>query len=323
MFTGDETEMPETDNHKPKTKASTQRKLALPKRTWHNPRTWRRNLPLPPRNKISSVTKLLRQAFALLGKDWRTFGGISLVYAVGVFIFVKSFSVSSSITDTETLSGVQASGVFDETFTKLSTLFADASASISAASGVYQIIISTICVLALIWAFRQLLSHEKAGVKSSFYQGMTPLVKYLLVLAMIGVQLIPVALGSYLFSIIIGSGMFFGWELWAAGFVFVLLALWSMRLVTHSIFALFITTLPDMTPLKSLQSAKKMVYRRRLTLWRKLLGAVLYFALVTLLVMLPFVIWLPAAASWVLFILTVLAVPYGQAYLYVLYREIL
>lgn len=299
------------------------RRIKLPKRRWYLPSTWRRNLPLPPRRKLSSVRSLLTSTFGLLRKDWRTFGGITVVYAIGVLIFVRSFSIGSDAVATVASVSGGVSAKLSESVTQMATLLADANASISAASSVYQIIISTICCLALIWAFRQILSHEKASVTQSFYQGMTPLVKYLLVLVMFGVQLIPVAVGGYLLSIIISSGAFFGWELWAAMVVFLMLALWSLRLVTHSIFALFITTLPDMTPLKALRSAKKMVYRRRMLIWRKLLGAVVVALLVAVVLLLPFVLWWSVAAPWMVYVLSVVGVPVGQAYLYTLYREIL
>lgn len=307
--------------NKTKSENAPHRKLELPKRQWYDPRTWRRNLPLPPRKKISSTIKLLRQTFVMIRKGWRTIGGITLVYAIGVLVFVRSFSVGSTDATNTVTSGVTSKA--SETISNLTALLSQGSSSVSAASGVYQVIISTICSLAFIWAFRQILSREKAGVKESFYQGMTPLVKYLLVLAMIGVQLIPLAIGSYIFTIVYGSGLFFGWEVWAAGSVFALSALWSLRLITHSFFALFITTLPDMTPLRSLRSAKKMVYRRRLLIWRKFLGAIVFFAIVVAVIMLPFVLWWAAVAPWILFVLSVLILPLVQAYAYTIYREIL
>ncbi len=309
----------------PDQKVVEKRKLELPKRKWYNPRTWSRNLPLPPRKKLPSTVKLLRKTFNMLGKGWHTFGGITLVYAIGVFVFVRSFSVGSSTT-TNSLSGSVGSGTTSaasDTIGNLTAILSQGSGSVSAVSGVYQVILSTICSLAFIWAFRQILSHEKASVKASFYEGMTPLVKYLLVIAMIGVQLIPLAIGSYVFTIVFGSGLFFGWEVWAAGVIFALTAAWSLRLITHSVFALFITTLPDMTPIKSLRSAKIMVYRRRLLLWRKFLCAMLFLTLASALLMLPFVFWWAPAAPWMLFVLSVTILPFVQAFLYSLYREIL
>lgn len=303
-------------------KATAHRTIELPKRRWYNPRTWRRNLPLPPRKKLSSVRQLVKASFILLKTEWRTFAGISIIYGFGVLVFVRSFSVNSTAIE----SVASKSGFFGKiggTVSQIANLLSDANISLSTASSVYQIIISTICCLALIWVFRRILSQEKVSVKQSFYQGMSPLIKYLLVLAMLGVHLLPVAIGAYIFSIIINSGVYTTLELWVTLIAFLTLALWTLWLVTHSIFALFITTLPDMTPLRALRSAKKMVYRRRMIIWRKLLGAIVLAALVVVIVMLPFVLWWTAAAPWMVYVLSVTALPTSQAYLYTIYREIL
>ena len=301
-----------TNNHENTSK----RRLDLPKRRWYNPRTWRRNLPLPPRNKLSSTTRLLRQTYHTLSKDWATFFGITFVYAVGVFIFVKSFSVGSVVstgTTTGVLSAVERFGA----------MLSSASSSFNAASGIYQIIVSTICALALIWYLRQILSGEKSSAKQSFYRGMRPLVPYLLVLAMIGIQLLPLAIGGYLIGVLQSSSILYGWEMLVAWSIFILLAVWSLRMLTQSIFALFAVTLPDMTPLAALRGAKNMVYRRRLTIWRKIIVAGIIVSVVGLIVLLPFILWWPAAAPWVFFAFTVLMAMSGQTFLYTIYREIL
>ena len=292
------------------------RRLDLPKRHWYNPRTWRRNIALPPRSKLSSTTNLLRQTYGMLKKDWPTFFGITTMYGVGVFIFVKSFSVGTATTTGSTSSVLGA-------LNRFGTMLSSASSSFSAASGIYQIIVSTICALALIWYFRQILSGEKATAKQSFYQGMRPLVPYLLVLMMLGIHLIPFAIGGYLLSLMQSSYMIFGAEMLVAWAIFALLAIWSLRLLTHSLFALFAVTLPDMTPLRALRGAKKMVYRRRLTIWRKLLAAVICIGIVGFIVMVPFMIWLPAVAPWVFFLFSICLTMFGQAFLYTIYREIL
>ncbi len=265
---------------------------------------------------------LLKRAMRMLIKEWRTFSGITLVYGLGVFIFVKSFSISAS-TDVASTTTTGVGGKVQEAFSQLGTILADANSSLSAASSVYQIIVSTIIALAFIWTFRKVLSDEKVSVKASLYEGMTPLVKYLLVLSMFGVQLIPMAIGGSLFGMILQSGFFFGAEIWGAGFVFALLCLWSLRMITHTVFALFITTLPDITPVKALRSAKKMVYRRRLNIWRKFGLALTAIAFAGFILMLPFVLWWPTAAPLMFFVVTVLFMPVGQAFLYTLYREIL
>jgi len=251
----------------------------------------------------------------MLAKDWPTFFGITVVYAVGVFIFVKSFSLGS-VTTTGT------HGFFGA-ISRFGTMLSSATSSFSAASGMYQVIVSTICALALIWYIRQVLSGEKASAKQSFYQGMRPLVPYLLVLAMIGIQLLPVAIGGYLLSLMQSSYLLFGWLTWVAWGIFLLLTLWSLRMLTNSTFALIAVTLPNMTPLKALRGAKKMVYRRRLLIWRKIILAGIFASIIGCIVILPFILWLPAFAPWVFFVCTVLLAMSGQAFFYSIYREIL
>ncbi len=296
------------------------RGLPLPKRRWYLPRTWRRNIPLPPRRSISSTWRLLKQAIQLLRGGWKTYLGIALYYALGVFIFVRSFSLSGSAT---ALVDTTTGGKLAQATERLAATLSDAGSSISAASGVYQVIISTICCLALIWAFRQQLSKENISVRRAFYEGMTPLIKYFLVLLMLAVQLIPVAIGGYFFGIILGTGLFLGPEIFISAIILMLLGFWSGWLVTHTVFALFICTLPDMTPLKALRSAKKMVYKRRLLLWRKFIVAVIIATLACAIIVIPVAYLLPAATAWLVFLLGIIAVPLSQAFLYMLYREIL
>lgn len=238
------------------------------------------------------------------------------MYGLGVFVFVKSFSVGG--TDDSNSANIVLS-----TISRFGSMVNSAGSSFTAASGIYQIIVSTICALALLWFFRQLLSGEKTSAKQSFYQGMRPLVPYLLVLMMLGIYLIPVALGGYLLSLLLSSYILFGWEMYMAWAIFGLLAFWSLRLMTHGIFGLIAVTLPDMTPLRALRGAKKMVYRRRLTIWRKLFLATVLVAVCGFIVVAPFVALWPAFAPWVFFSYTVIVTTFGQAFLYTIYREIL
>ena len=99
--------------------------------------------------------------------------------------------------------------------------------------------------------------------------------------------------------------------------------MWSIALLVQGIFALLIVTLPGMKPMEAIKNAKKLVLRRRLLILRKFLLAALFVAMIGAAVMLPFIVWLPAIASWVFFLLSVCLFTYGELYLYVLYRELL
>lgn len=267
---------------------------------------------------------MLKQAGQLFKKGWRTYTGITIVYGLGVLIFVRSFSVSidtssaASIGDASGLTGKIGAG-----FSQLASFFQNGTANLDAATGVYQIIIATICCLALIWASREILSGNMPKTKAAFYESTLPFVPYLLVTAMIGVYFIPVALGGYLYSLVLGLGILSGFPAFVAFLTFVALAVWSIALLVQGIFALLIVTLPDMKPMTAIKNAKKLVFRRRLLVLRKFLLAALFVGMVGAAVMLPFIIWLPAAASWVFFLLSVCLFTYGELYLYVLYRELL
>ena len=298
------------------------RKLELPKRRWYAPKTWRRNLPIPPRKPLSSTVSLLGKSFRMLKKDWRPYLAITVVYIFGLLVFVKSFSVGSIDRELADAASGQGLGVkLSAAATQVSGLVQNATASISAASGVYQIIITTIISLAFIFAFRIALSHEKPTAKKSLYSGMTPLVPYLLVLLMLGLHLIPIAIGAYLFSLAIG--LLYGAEVVLAVIGLLLFLWWTMFLLSHSIFALIIVTLPDMTPLKALRSAKQLVFKRRLLIWRKIILAALMIALAAVLLLAVFVLWIPQFASWAYFLFSVIILPLYHAFTYTLYREML
>jgi hypothetical protein len=103
----------------------------------------------------------------------------------------------------------------------------------------------------------------------------------------------------------------------------VLTIIWSLWLVTPSVLALFIVSLPDMAPKKALRSARKLVKFRRFTVLRKLLFLpVLLFVILSVL-MLPVIFIVPVLAQWVFFVLSMLVLPTVIAYVYTLYRELL
>jgi hypothetical protein len=87
--------------------------------------------------------------------------------------------------------------------------------------------------------------------------------------------------------------------------------------------ALYVVTLPDMTPLTALRSARDLVRYRRLSVFRKLIFLPIALGVIMAVVMLPFIFVVPVLAQWVFFALSMLALIVGHAYFYVLYRELL
>lgn len=207
---------------------------------------------------------------------------------------------------------------------QLSVLFSDVSSTNTVNGGLYETVLLIICSLAVIWVLRQSQAKKPIGVKMAFYRGMYPLVPFVLVVAVIGLQLIPTAVASYLYTLLIGGGIAIGFlEKSIALIALLVVFLWSLRAITGSIFALYIVTLVDMTPMRALRSAKNLVRGRRLMIWRKLLFLPVFIIIASSVIILPFMLFLPSIVIWVFFVITTAWLPVIHAYLYSLYRELL
>jgi hypothetical protein len=191
-------------------------------------------------------------------------------------------------------------------------------------AGAYQFFLTLIVSLAVIYILRHLTGKKNVGIKEAFYRGMYPLVPAVLLLLVVAVQLLPMVIGSGLYNLVISNGIaihLFEKLIWLS--VFVGLSAVSLYFITSSLFALYIVTLPEMTPIKALQSAKQLVAGRRLAVLRKLLWLPLLLLVVSAAIMLPIIILIAPLAEWIFFILTMVGLVVIHTYMYTLYRELL
>lgn len=279
--------------------------------------------------KLSSGWKLFKNSLVPLKQNWKLFGGILLVYGLLTLIFVKGLSGGANLTE------LKAS--LDSTFTgsgdQLSNSFAlfgvllGSSAGGDQVASLYQSGLLTMVTLVSIWTLRQVQGDpdgQKPSVKDAFYKSMRPLVPFLLVLFIVGLQLIPLLVGAGLYSTIVNNGLAVGaLEQLAWMGAFFLLSLWSLYMLTPTVIALMIVTLPDMQPVQSIRIARELVKYRRWTVLRKLLFLPLILFTVLALIMLPLIIWLTPVAQWVFFALSLTAAPVTVSYIYGLYKELM
>lgn len=208
--------------------------------------------------------------------------------------------------------------------TLFSYLLGSAGTSTNPAGGVYQTVLIIIMSLVIIWALRQVLSGHKIRARDAFYNGTYPLVPFVLVLLVVGLQLLPLLAGSWLYSTVISSGIAvtelekFTWAILAF-----LLAILSLYMICSSLFALYIVTLPEMTPMKALRSARQLVLYRRWTILRKILFLPLVLLILGGAIMIPLILLITPAAEWIFFMLSMFVLVVVHAYMYTLYRELL
>lgn len=273
---------------------------------------------------LPSIFVLVKQTLLHIWQHKLTFGGILLVYVVLSLLFVKALTSSVDVTTLRNqyaevlgLSGVVLNGA----------LVADVTSSGASSDigSLYQTIIVLITILASIWLFRQTSASDKTlQIREPFYQGMTPLIPFLMILFVVGLQLLPMIGGISLFSTVQNNGLAvtaLETVLWAL--IAICLAMLTFYLLSSSLFALIIVTLPEMRPMTALRSARKLVAFRRFEVMRKMFGAaimsiVFYFGMLLLVVS-----TVPILAEWLALLMGGLLIIFLPGFGYKLYRALL
>ena len=275
------------------------------------------------RRPLSGSFKLITQVFKLLKQHWKTLGGIVLAYLILNIIFASGISNISSAVSTlkDNLSG---STNLHSAFSGFGTLVGSSGASSSATGSALQSVLIVLESLVIIWALRQLLAGEAIKVKQAYYHSTAPLVPFVLVIFMIIIQLLPVTLGAAVLSAVLTSAFSTGAMVTAIfSTLFAALAFWSIYMVSGSIFALYIVTLPDMQPRQALRSAKNLVHFRRWPIIRKVLFLPIFILVVMGAVIIPLILYATFLVVPVFYVLSMLTILFVHAYLYSLYRELI
>ncbi|HEX5743940.1 MAG TPA: hypothetical protein VFX84_00595, partial [Candidatus Saccharimonadales bacterium] len=276
--------------------------------------------------RLPGVRSITAEAARTLWRYRGLFLGITLIYGLLNLVLAQGLAGGADVSSLKESLGKVFSGHLGFLPTSLGVfvlMLGSAGNTTNQTAGTYQSILVIIASLAVIWTLRQVLSGSLPRIRDAYYQGMYPLVPFILVLAVVGLQLMPMVLGSTLYVTVVNSGIaVYAVEkiLWAL--LFVVLALLSLYMLTSSLFALYIVTLPDMTPMKALRSARELVRYRRWTVLRKILWLPVVLMAAALLIMLPVIILVPPLAKWLFFLLTMAVLTAAHTYMYTLYREL-
>jgi hypothetical protein len=303
------------------------RQLYLPKRRWYNPLSWRFAPPVPAYKPLPKARHLFAVSLRQVWSHKKLFGGIVAIYGLFDILLVRGLSGSGDLGTLKTAIDSVAHGVGGMVISSVASfsyLLATSGSASNQGSIVYQYVLLLLCSLAFIWALRQTLAGHKVRIRDSFYQGMYPLIPFILIFLIIGLQLLPLIGGGALYGLSLSTGVAVNfWERALFLAIFLGLAYWSLRMITATVFAVYIVTLPDMTPFRAVRSAKKLVYGRRLLIWRKLIFLPVVLLLLAAVIEIPLILLLTSVASWAFFLVSMAALPIAHAYLYNLYRELL
>lgn len=279
-------------------------------------------------NKLPNSFVILRRALGHLWQYRMLYLGIFAAYFLLYVIFVQGLAANFQLSDTkqllnETFEGEL--GTLETTAALFGALLGTAGSTSGEAASVYQMILFILFSLIIIGSLRASFDNKnKVSYRQAFYQSSYPLVQFILVGLVIILQSLPALAGLALFSVIVSNGIAvtaFEQILW---FSLMVLGIGvTTYFVSSSIFASYIVTLPKMTPMNALRSARKLVKYRRFNIIRKILflpfAALVFLAIVFL----PLVFVLPLAAEILFMVCSLLAVFVLHAYFYTLYRELL
>ncbi|MCA9329662.1 hypothetical protein KDA11_03380 [Candidatus Saccharibacteria bacterium] len=280
-----------------------------------------------PKKPIKGAVELFFESCRVINKNRVFFLKFTLTFAFLTFILVKGMSSDINLTDSKSI----IKEVMSDSGTELTiatTLFGallgTVGSSGTAEGSVYQSFLLMIMLLTTIWAVRQILAGKKIQVRQTFYKGLYPMAVLICVLAVVGIQLLPLAIGVWLYSVMISGGVAITvLEKSITIIILISLLTLSLYMISSSLFAIIISTLPDMTPMRALKSARQLVLHRRWRVMARIVTLIIALPILSALVMLPLIIWIPVIAETVFFLLTVFGTIFAIVFIYLLYRELL
>lgn len=296
-------------------KAPTYKSFRLQKRIKH------------PKGSPIGVRRLLERTFRLLWEIKKPLAGVLVVFAFLNIIFVQGFNAPINVAelrvDIENALGENVDRT-TQNLTIFGELISGRSDTSVESAGLYRNLMLLFLSLALVWMFRQHTAGNKVTTKAAIYRSTYPLVPTLLVLLVIGLQLLPFAVAASIFSVVVENGIAAnGFETAVWILLLILSGLLSFYLTSSSVFALYIVTLPEMTPMKALRSARQLVRHRRFVVMRRLLVLPIIMFIILAGLLLPAIFFAEVIAPWLYFVLGLLGLPFLHAYVYSLYRELL
>ncbi len=270
--------------------------------------------------------KLTIQTIKVIKTFWKPLLGIIAVYAVINLVFASGIISDASSTVNGIKTNIQSSagtGKLANAIDGFGVLLAGNSGS-SQGSTALQSLLLVIGSLAIIWALRRLISGEPTGVKQAYYQSMTPLVPLLIVTFFTILQLMPAAFGAAAMDSVFATVQNVAAPI-AVGLVvaFGLLTAWSLYMLSSTVIAVYIVTLPGMHPRRAMKAAKKLVVGRRFKVIRRMLFLPLIMLLATAALVVPVILIFSAAVPALFFAITMVSLLFAHTYLYNMYKSLI
>lgn len=306
------------------------KKAAPPKKKTSKPKAKRASFRLvrkserPPVAKITTTGQLIKKTFGLIKQNWKILFGIGLVYV----ILHRIFAEGVARLNLEEIKGLTEGSAAD-TVSDLATLTGTAANWTGGDTGeqsAYSTFLTLIFGLAIVWSLRQIMAGNKIRIRDALYNCAAPIISTVVLLFFVLLQLFPMALGIFLYTVARSLGIISGG---IEDMLFFLVAaaatLLSCYWLSASLIGLMAVTAPGMYPMEAWRTARQLVaYRRwqvfmRIAVFALIMTVVWFLVVVVVAALEP----LSAVGNEVLMAMRGLTLVLAITYLYQLYRALI
>lgn len=301
---------------------------------WFKLKVARRKVPGSPRSfkltkrdktvKVEKSAKLISDSLRFLRDNWKIFTIILLVYVATYFVLAYARpNIDLPLLFKEAgEAGVQP-GIAEKLKTLSGAMFTYRGDATDFARWA-QFFLAIIFSLIFIYAIRALHRNEDIRARDALYNGTGNLIPFLINIALIALQLIPLTLVAIFYNVGMTRELFVGsLENYMATIILLLSALLTFWFMPTSIVSLYAITIPGVYPSKTMQAVRILVSRRRLEVVRHLAVFVLFVFASYLLLLLLLVTYLPRFANLSLDMFFLIALPMIHVMMYKLYLRLL
>lgn len=274
---------------------------------------------------------LWKESLSFVKLHWKKVTLFLLVYMSLYIVFVRGLgsaidfaNVRENLSENgESVNGLIRSLIF------FGVLVSASNAVSSDVAAAYQSILFVVGSLAFIWLLRLLhtKNYKDVRVKDGFYKGMQPLVQFIIVLVIIGLETIPLTIAAYFLNTALATPSVTIVETGIFVFLAALISMISLYLLSGTWPAIYIVTLPGAEPWKSIKTANSLISVSRWYVMRRLFGLAFLLFFTAVLLVVPLLMVLPDGYEFIaeagFFIYLLASFSLAHTSLYKLYKSLL
>jgi hypothetical protein len=274
--------------------------------------------------KVASSFKIISDSFKFLKREWKIFAVILACYIVAYFVLAYATpNIDLGSVFKKTSDATTEPGIGQKLKTLSSALFTYRGSATDFARWA-QFVLALLFSLMFIYALRQRHKGINIRARDAIYSGSVNLIPFLIGVAVIAIELIPLAIISMIYGIANGRGFLINdLERFVGMGIILGAALITFYFIPAAIISLYARTVPGVYPTKAMAATRIMVSLRRWEVLKHLFVFIVFTVCSYLILLLLLVTYLPRFANLSLDLFFLVALPIIHTMMYKLYLRLL